>query len=284
MHRTSILQLLLFCTNTLVLYTPGALAARDVGIDVSHFEGTITASIWTSIHGAGKDFAWTKADEGATNTFNDSTLTNNMTNGTNAGVLMGAYHFARPETNSDATLEAAHFLSVVQPNGPTGSPNYLAAGFMRPVLDMETDGVATTAGRAYLSGWANSFINYVVAHGGGVGVAPIIYCNSNYASNYFDSSVSSRDLWIANYLAGTNPPAPTGNPPAGTGVWSNWAFWQYSSNGAVSGISGNVDLDVANGDNVFVRTFLNHPVPEPNLIPMFVVLGLTHLAAIRRRR
>jgi GH25 family lysozyme M1 (1,4-beta-N-acetylmuramidase) len=282
MRRTFALLLLLVCADFLVI--SGALAARDVGIDASHFQGTITAANWTSIHSAGKDFAWAKADEGATNTFNDAQFIANMTNGNNAGVLMGAYHFARPETNSDATLEAAHFLSVVQPNGPSGSPNYLAAGFMRPVVDMETDGVATTAGRAYLSGWANSFINYVVAHGGGSGVAPLIYCNSNYASNYFDSSVSSRDLWIANYLSGTNPPAPTGNPPAGTGVWSNWAFWQYSSSGAVSGISGNVDLDVANGDNNFVRTFLNHPVPEPNLIPTLAVIGMAHLAAKRRGR
>src|SRR5437764_1452603 len=98
MRRTFALLLLLVCANFLVI--SGALAARDVGIDVSHFQGTITASNWTSIHSAGKDFAWAKADEGATNTFNDAQFTANMTNGNNAGVLMGAYHFARPETNS----------------------------------------------------------------------------------------------------------------------------------------------------------------------------------------
>src|SRR4051812_17797066 len=259
MRRTFALESVLFCAICSMLLSRSALAARDVGIDVSHYQGSIN---WTSVANAGKDFAWAKADEGATNTFNDATFVANMTNGRNAGVYMGAYHFARPETNSDATVEAAHFLSVIQPNGPNGANNFLGAGYFRPMLDIESDGIATTAGRTYLSNWINTFCDYIVAHGGGSKVEPIIYMNSNYAANYVNSTVATRDLDIANYLSATNPPAPTGNPPAGTGVWSTWAFWQYSSSGAVAGISGNVDMDVANGDINFVKGFVIGGVAE----------------------
>ena len=45
-------------------------------------------------------------------------------------------------------------------------------------------------------------------------------------------------LWVANWDV-SSPSVPAGNW-AGYG----WSFWQYSSTGSVSGINGNVDLDV----------------------------------------
>src|SRR3954462_6073849 len=83
MRRTFALQTILFCAIVSLLETRSAPAAPHVGIDTSHYQGTIN---WTSVAGAGKDFAWTKADEGATNTFNDSPFVANMTNGHNAGL------------------------------------------------------------------------------------------------------------------------------------------------------------------------------------------------------
>lgn len=231
-----------------------ALAARAIGIDVSHYQGTITPANWTSIFNSGRTFAWTKADESTINADNDSTFVNNMINGRAAGLYMGAYHFARPESNSDATVEAQHFLSVVQPNGPSGSNNFLAPGYFRPMLDIETDGSA--ANKTYLSNWINTFCDYIVAHGGGARVEPLVYMNSNYANNYVNSSVATRDLDVADYLSGANPPPPTGSPPAGIGVWSTWSFWQYNSSGSVPGISGNVDMDIANGDVNFMKQFV----------------------------
>ncbi len=255
MRRIVVFQLLFFGASFVALGPSSVLAARAVGIDISNYQGSLTNSNWNSIDNAGKSFAWAKASEGTG--FIDSTFTGNMNKGRNAGVYVGAYHFARPDLHSNATLEAQHFLDVAQPNGPNGANNYLGTGYMRPTLDIETRGVNSTAGRTYLSNWINTFCDYVVAHGGGASVEPIIYMNSNYAANYVNSTVASRDLWIANYVSGTNPSAPTGNPPgAGTGVWSDWAFWQYSSSGSVPGISGNVDLDVAHGDLNFVKQFV----------------------------
>ncbi len=252
MRRIFALLLVVLSVNFLILPASSALADRASGIDVSHYQGTITASQWTQVFSNGKTFAWSKADESNINADNDSTFVNNMINGRAAGLYMGAYHFARPEDNSDATIEAAHFLSVVQPNGPSGANNFLGAGYFRPMLDIETD---AAAGATYLSNWINTFCNYIVAHGGGPRVEPLVYMNSNYASNYVNSSVTGLDLDVASYGTNpSNPPVPTGNPS--TGVWPTWAYWQYGSKGVVPGISGNVDMDVANGDINFVKQFV----------------------------
>ena len=47
-------------------------------------------------------------------------------------------------------------------------------------------------------------------------------------------------LWVPDYTSGSSPALPPG--------WANWAFWQYTSSGTVSGIQapGNTDLDQLN--------------------------------------
>ena len=53
-----------------------------------------------------------------------------MAAGQAAGVVMGAYHYARPDLNPDAKTEALWFLSV--------AGAYLIPGHLRPALDVET--------------------------------------------------------------------------------------------------------------------------------------------------
>ena len=110
----------------LILQAPKAWAARAAGIDVSDFQGNMTQADWNSVFNAGKMFAWSKATEGGT--FTATTFANNMNEGTAAGVYMGAYHYAHPETNAAAT-DAAHFVAVAGP--------YLTNGHLRPMLDIE---------------------------------------------------------------------------------------------------------------------------------------------------
>jgi hypothetical protein len=67
----------------------------------------------------------------------------------------------------------------------------------------------------------------------------------------------------------------------------NWDFWQYSSrdNGLArtygAQFAGDIDLDVANGDLNFVRSFL---VPEPTSSVLVLGCAMTYLATARRRR
>src|SRR5690242_3560234 len=88
-----------------LLAAPLLIMARPVGVDVSNNDGGVN---WTSIRGGGYTFAWAKATEGTT--FHDSYYPGNMSNGKAAGVLMGAYDFARPAGNCPGS-EANYFWS-----------------------------------------------------------------------------------------------------------------------------------------------------------------------------
>lgn len=201
---------------------------RSLGIDVSDFQGDITVAEWQQIKAAGKDFAFAKATEGLT--FNAGTFTNNITRAPQAGVLIGAYHYGRPDNNA-AVAEADHFIQVISP--------YLTAGRVRPVLDIEVDAGDVT----FMSNWVNDFCNRVKNV---TGISPLVYTGQSFASTNFNSSVTQWPLWIARY---PNPtPDPQTASPGSTTPWPTWRIWQYSSTGSVPGIAGNVDLNVYNGE------------------------------------
>src|SRR5437870_1723458 len=96
-------------TLTVLFSSQSARAARALGIDVYHGDGTIN---WTSVKNAGYSFAFAKSTEGLT--FTDSQFATNMTTAKNTGILIGAYHYSHPETNT-ALAEATKFYNTVQP-------------------------------------------------------------------------------------------------------------------------------------------------------------------------
>ncbi|HEX4413204.1 MAG TPA: GH25 family lysozyme [Lacipirellulaceae bacterium] len=264
--RSFVGRLLVCCASVLILQAPKAWAARAAGIDVSHYQGTITAANWVSVANSGISFAWSKADEGNVDAYNDSTFINNMNRGTAAGIYMGAYHYARPDLNSDANVDAAHFVDIAGP--------YLTTGHLRPMLDIEAEsfGLSTSA----LSSWINTFCTYVTGHYG-ASADPLIYISASPAGSKVNTTVTGHGLDVASY--GTNPvnPAiPTGNP--GTGVWPTWNFWQYGSQGRIPGIGGgtaNVDVDVANGDTNYLQAYVIGGTTPPTLFQQFDVNGTT---------
>lgn len=230
------------------------LMARVLGIDVSDFQGDITVSEWTQIKNSGREFAFVKATEGMT--FTATTFANNITRARQAGVLVGAYHYGRPDNNT-AQQDADNFISKINP--------YLISGNLRPVLDIEVDAGDVT----FMSNWVNAFCNRVKTV---TGISPIVYTGQFFASTNFNSSVTQWPLWIARY------PIPTPDPltasPGSTTPWPTWNFWQYTASGTVPGISGNVDLNVFNGEmaalqaNFVIKapkaTVLNGVTPIPD--------------------
>lgn len=221
------------------------LSAQSVlGIDVSHHQGTIN---WAQVAAAGKVFAWVKATEGVT--YTDPNYTTNMTNGTTAGVVMGAYHFARPLSNS-AVNEANHFLAV--------AGSLIVAGYLPPALDLEDPPGGSLTGSmssAALTTWAETWMSTVQ---NATGIAPVIYTSSSIAA-YVGSSLNTYKLWIA------KPDGNATTPPTGLGVWNpNWLVKQYSWTGTVPGISASgVDLDVFNGTINDFNTLIGGSVTPP---------------------
>lgn len=225
----------MFLTSSLQLAT-----ARPVGVDVSNYQGS--GINWTSVKNAGISFAWAKATEGTT--FIDADFTINMSHAKSAGVPIGAYHFAHPNSHSPGS-EASYFWAE--------AGGYILAdgkSFM-PMLDMEV--FSGVVGASSYSAWANAWCSDIVtdAEGNGVVVKPFIYVSSCNACE-FNTSVGQWFADLANYNGESSQ---SGNPwnvcssceEWGSGVWN---VWQYSSAGAVSGITGAVDVDVINGSSV----------------------------------
>lgn len=226
---------------------PAAMADRPDGLDVSYWQGDITQSEWNQIAGSGKVFGFCRASAGID--YADSTLANNMSRATQAGLIMGVYHFSYPQYYS-ATAEADWFVSV--------AGQYMTGGYLRPVLDLEQ---GSNLSKSALSNWANTFMNRVEAL---TGVEPLIYTNTNYATYELDSSVANRDLWIAAYW--TYPDPENGQP--NIGIFNSWAFWQWTAHGSVPGIPGDADLDVFNGTLAGLQ---NYVIPGGGTEPPYIV-------------
>ena len=209
--------------------TPAPTPAWIEGIDVSHWQGTIN---WSMVAAAGKRFAFMKASDGIIDTdgtmFVDTSYPSNRSQAKAAGLLVGAYHFARPDaTAGDAIVEAAHFVDTATPAG----------GDLLPVLDLE---VAGGLGIAALQTWVRTFMDRVHER---TGIRGAIYVSPAFWTKYMGNTATLaldgyQVLWIAHWTTAAQPTMPASNW-AGEG----WTFWQYTSDGTVPGISGRVDLD-----------------------------------------
>ena len=227
--------------------TPARAQTYTLGIDVSHWQGTID---WNQVADSGHVFTFQKATEGAT--FTDTTYNTNRAGAAAASVPFGAYHFARPEgatiaaAHADAIAEAQHFLEIAQP----------APGDLVPVLDMEVTG-GLPAGR--LIAWTQAWLDTLES---ALGVQPLIYTSPNFWKNNLNDTTTFAEqgfpLWIAHYTSAAAPSVPASN-------WSGqgWSFWQWTSCATVPGVSGCVDEDRFPGSDLSPFTIPGAPEPEP---------------------
>ncbi len=226
------------------MVAPGALAYRPEGFDVSHWQGEITPAEWQQAYNAGYVFCFTKATQGTY--YTDTEFFDNMDEGSEAGLLMGCYHFADPQYCA-AVDEADYFVSVAGP--------YLSSGYLRPVLDLEW---GYSLGATALSNWVNSFMDRVEQQSG---VEPLIYTNTNYATYYLNWTVAHRDVWIAQWY----PSNPQTDEPD-IGVFNAWAFWQWTDSCSIPGIGSSVDCDVFNGTMAELQDFVIGGASQPPTI------------------
>jgi len=191
------------------------------GFDVHGDKGRID---WAKARADGHSFAFVKASEGAT--FVDARIAENLSGGAKAGLLVGPYHYARPDNRPNlygAKIEANFFCKVIAAAG------YNKVIHGRPVLDIEVGG-------GDLSAWANAFCSWVEEL---TGVSPIIYSYTYFVRSHLQAPyLADRLLWLANYGPndGSRHEIPSGEAP-----WPNWTVHQYTSRGSVSGVSGNAD-------------------------------------------
>ncbi|KAJ3934313.1 MAG: glycoside hydrolase family 25 protein [Lentinula lateritia] len=194
-----------------------------MGIDVSHFQGTID---WTSVAANGISFVFIKATEGTT--FLDPDFSDNYIGATDAGLIRGGYHFAHPDISSGAT-QATYFLAH--------GGGWSADGITLPgMLDIEYNpsgdecyDLSTSAMVSWIQDFSNTYESQT-------GRFPIIYTTTDWWTTCTGNSAlfaNDNPLFIAHYASSI------GTIPAG---WSFATFWQYSDSGANPG-----DQDVFNG-------------------------------------
>jgi lysozyme len=247
-------------------------AARDFGVDVSHYQGDagVSASSWSQMYTAGKRFAFIKATEGLTGP-DDNAMAANVARASAAGLAVGVYHYAHAEnrpTTAGAVLEANHLL--------TYAGTAIGPGKLKPVIDLEGSvaNLSTTA----LTDWVIAFADTIVA-ARGEAARPILYCSDYFANNELDSRLANYDLWLR--VIGGDPsvgqPPDRGYPLGATGVFNHWSFWQYSATGSSGGISP-LDLNVVNSEYKTLATFI---VPEPATLAC--VIAAAALTQARRR-
>ncbi len=201
------------------------------GVDVSHFDGTVD---WAAAKRGGITFAIIKATEGTS--FVDNHFATNWANTKANGIVRGAYHFFRPE--SDPVTQADFFVSHA------GVPK---SGDLPPVIDLEvTDGLTA----AQVAAGARTFLQRVQQKTGRV---PMIYTSVRVFDSLLGtpSGFSPYFLWVANWNVRC-PNIP--NPP-----WTRWTFWQSSDSGTVAGFSDPVDVDSFNGTSADLMAFVKSP-------------------------
>jgi GH25 family lysozyme M1 (1,4-beta-N-acetylmuramidase) len=236
------------------------LAQRPLGTDVSNYQPSIN---WTTVKNAGVTFAWAKATEGLSYTSPSFVAQENGAK--NAGIYIGAYHFARPSnhpniTGANSADSEANFFWSVASNYIKGSGTYLV-----PMLDWEDTSATVAAGFtvSQMSQWVNQWCNTVsnLAKANGVTLKPIVYTGVFYSqpnSTYpgLNTSVTGWPNWIAAYPANPNV---QGGGPSSSYPWSSWNIWQYADTNWSGG-----DSDVFNGTaaglGAFVIGGINTPV------------------------
>lgn len=192
--------------------------AQYKGIDVSKHQGTID---WTKVKAAGVQFAMLRAGYGRYDNQKDEQFEANYAGATAAGIPVGAYHYSYATTAEQAKQEAEVFLGWIKGKNLT----YPVA------FDIE-DKKQANLGVSVISDIIRAFCEMVEA----AGYYVVVYANKDWLTNRIDADCKSRyDIWLAQW---TSKPTYTGS----------YGMWQYTSDGAVDGIAGRVDMNIAYKD------------------------------------
>ena len=197
----------------MTLSVPLTAEAGTQGIDVSKYQGSIN---WAAVAQSGVSYAFIKV--GSTNSGLDPYFATNVAGAQAAGIRTGVYIYSYATSVEAAAQEAALVLQWIDGY----NINYPIAFDIEDSVQKGLDANTCTA-------MANTFCSIISA----AGYTPIVYTYTNFYKSHFTSALA-YDKWIAQYS--------DHNDIAG------WAIWQYSSSGAVAGISGNVDMNVSAKD------------------------------------
>lgn len=185
------------------------------GIDVSKWQGTIN---WKKVKDEGTEFAiiregWGKKSPSQV----DKQFRANYEGAKNVGIAVGCYHYSYADSVSDARLEAEFCLE-----------NIKGMQFEYPICFDIEDKEQLKLNNRQRTEIVKAFCEEIEK----AGYYAMVYCNLNWLNNYlYKDELARYDLWLAQWNVG--------EPSVDCGIW------QKSETGRISGINGNVDIDIA---------------------------------------
>ena len=184
------------------------------GIDVSHHQGVID---WDTVADH-IDFAIIRCGYGSDLTSQDDRQwKNNVEACTRLKIPFGVYIYSHATNEEEARSEARHVLRLLKGYTPA----------MPVYLDLEDDDISRNCTPAQILANATVFCDMIRS----AGYTPGIYANTNWWSTYLSSPQYDQwDRWVARYNSTLNFSRP-------------YSMWQYTSKGAVPGITGDVDMN-----------------------------------------
>lgn len=192
------------------------------GIDVSAYQENPN---WVQVAAAGIDFAILRV---ANSKGLDLSFEHNYAGCEDNDISRGVYRYSYALDTVSAVKEAQEVISIL-------AGRQLEMGVW---LDLEWKNQRTLS-KAALTNIAKAFIQTVNDAGYSCG----IYCNLDWYKNVLDVDALAVPFWVARYPSEDNGIMEESSRP-NVGELG----WQYSSKGKVTGISGNVDMDIWYGD------------------------------------
>jgi len=215
-----------------------------LGNDISKWQGDVNFDVFKN----NTQFVIVKATEG--NGYKDPKLDRNRTEARRVGLLLGFYHFARPDLGNTPEKEAQYFLDTV---GELREGELLALDYECPnQKQSDVD-------------WCKKWLDYVFEK---TKIKPFIYLNQSqiYSFNWQNVIAGSYALWVARYTY--NPL----NNNFDASEFKTAAMQQWSNNQQVPGASGGIDGNVFFGDLATLKKYGKPaaPAPQPPTPPQVI--------------
>ena len=210
------------------------------GIDVSYYQKDIN---WQLVSQSGVDFVIIRAGYGSDWTDQDDKKFLEYVAGCEKynipyGLYLYSYASNIDNGNKSAQSEARHMLRLIDEiKKHDYSPNLGTKVF----IDMEDNSVIN-AGKEMLTNVSDTFCSIIEQNGYSCGV----YANKTWLTNNLNAAELAQkyEIWLAEWLPVVSPTFSYAQTQKPSYNLTDYKFWQFASDGVVSGISVAVDLDL----------------------------------------
>lgn len=184
------------------------------GIDISEFQGEID---FEEVRRSGIEAVYIRVGAGE---YTDEYFAENYERAKAAGLKIGFYHYVTARSVEEGRRQARFFASLAAGREPD----------MRLAMDFEYFGSLSVS---QINAISEAYLDELTSL---TRREAVIYSDLSNARNIFSRALAEKyPLWAAQYGA---------DEPSANGKWREWVGFQYTDEGRVGGIYGNVDRNI----------------------------------------